>query len=206
MTQHQTLSEHYKYGSAPYIAASHWLRSNAKHKRLKKGKKYAYHKDDIAAFKAQYGENGVSTVQLKGQLDVPSGYESISEHYKTVDKGYKSSRRWLQRHAKHPVVIRRDKYRFYHKDDIAAFKAQYAPQDNHPRELASFMRRLQCVSFPAQPHEIMGDLDAQGYFYEMATLSSYLSKAEKRGLLERTGRGVKGSPYTYHLPAEDKAA
>ena len=54
MTQYQTLSQHYKHNSATYRAACDWLQRNAQHERLKKGRGYAYHVTDIAAFKAQY--------------------------------------------------------------------------------------------------------------------------------------------------------
>ena len=131
-------------------------------------------------------------------------YERIVSHYSSYSAGYLAAYLWLRKNAKHPF-IQGQRGRLYHKDDIAAFKAQYKLVD---RGQSPFQKLLsQYLTRPMTAREIIELLDSKSMFYERNSLYVALRHAVTEGWLERTGRGGRNDPYVYRLSsAQDKAA
>jgi len=131
-------------------------------------------------------------------------YERIVSHYSSYSAGYLAAYLWLRKNAKHPFIQGR-RGRLYHKDDIAAFKAQYKLVDRGQSPFQKLL--LQYLTRPMTAREMLETLDSQGIFYERTNLYGVLRYGLSVGWLERTGQGGRNDPYVYRLSsAQDKAA
>jgi len=133
-----------------------------------------------------------------------SDYERIISHYSSYSAGYLAAYYWLRTNAKHPFIQGR-RGRLYHRDDIAAFKAQYKSVDRGQSPFQKLL--LQHLTRPMTSREILELLDTKGIFYERTSLYGALRYGLSAGWLERTGQGGRKDPYVYRLSlAQDKAA